>query len=62
MHYNYIEGVEGLGNGKRTNNLLKYPFVFMVQGVSKAWNQPLAYYITRNGVSVEVLEQSYGKY
>ncbi|KAK9685922.1 Transposase protein [Popillia japonica] len=51
-----IDGVEDLGNGKRSSELARYALVFMLQGINRSWKQPLAYYFTRNGVSAKKIE------
>ena len=51
-----IEGVEDFGNGERTENLAKYGLVFLVQGITRAWKQPVAYYFSRNGISSNKLK------
>lgn len=50
-----VVGFENLGN-KRSTNIATSVLVTMVRGISHNWKQPISYFLTKNAVNVEDLE------
>lgn len=50
-----IFGFDNSVNGSKDKEMAKSLIVFMLRGISQRWNQPFAYYLTRNGLDPDAL-------
>jgi hypothetical protein len=65
LHYNQkfhcVEGFEELGRQGRTSKISNYALGFMVRGLHRKWNQPVAYYFSRESTKAEMIVELLGE-